>query len=752
MIERTGDRGVATTNLVHLLQWRAEFDAERPAFTFLPDDGGVSDNRGLYHVSFGDLDLQARRIASVLQRSCAPGDRVLLVYPSGVDFIAAFFGCLYAGMTAVPATYPKPRRPMPRLAAIARDCEPQAALTTAQTLELFDFSQIGETLASLHWLATDALDADERGSEWEAPSIDPQDLAFLQYTSGSTGQPKGVMVSHGNLLHNLEMIRVGLDVREDYAKQGHPGVFWLPSYHDMGLIGGILEPVYAGGHSVLMSPTSFLRRPIRWLAAISEHRAAISGAPNFAYNLCVQRITEAEKAELDLSSWRVAFCGAEPICPETLEAFVKAFEPCGFHAESLYPCYGLAEGTLLASGGEGPRGFESIHVERRSLAENDVVLAEPGGEHVQHLVSCGTALLDQEVWIVDPETRRRVEDNRVGEIWLRGPSVARGYWNRPADTAEIFQAELADGEGSFLRTGDLGFLRDGRLFVTGRRKDLIVIRGRNHYPQDIEWTVGQCDKALLPDATAAISIDVDGQERLVVLQETHRQSTKEEHAEAIRHVRRAVALEHELDVHSVVLIRQASLPRTTSGKVQRHLCREKYLNDELKIVARWPSPEDLAQRAAARDSGKRAAQSASRNGKGISLESLPRDPEQLGAVILEWMTDWLITRTNLSLDEVSPDRPFAELGLDSLTAVEMSQELEDTFQVQVSAVAAWNYPTPSALALYLARQALGEEEAPEEPEPLSGDASPEDFEHLLADIESLSDEEVEAQLRAASEE
>ena len=738
MIERTRDYGVATTDLVQLLQWRAQLDTERSAFTFLRDDAEPD------CVSFGDLDLQARRIATVLQQQCAPGDRVLLVYPSGVEFIAAFFGCLYAGVTAVPATYPKPRRPMPRLAAIARDCEPRAALTTSQSLELFDFSQVGEPLASLHWQATDTLDSSVTGAEWDAPSVEPHDLAFLQYTSGSTGHPKGVMVSHGNLIHNLEMIRVGLDVREDYAREGHPGVFWLPSYHDMGLIGGILEPVYAGGHSVLMSPTSFLRRPIRWLAAISEHRAAISGAPNFAYNLCAQRITEAEKEQLDLSSWRTAFCGAEPISPETMEAFAEAFEPCGFRAEALYPCYGLAEGTLLASGGEGPRGFDVISVERRALAQNKVLTTDTV-EHAQRLVSCGAALLDQEVTIVDPLTRRRVADNCVGEIWLRGPSVAQGYWNHREDTKEIFHAELASGDGPFLRTGDLGFLRDGRLFVTGRRKDLIVIRGRNHYPQDIESTVGHCDKALLPDCSAAFSIDIDGEEKLVVLQEAHRQSSKEERSEAIRHVRRAVANEHELDVHAVVLIRQASLPRTTSGKVQRHLCRDKFLNEELKVVARWPSDEDLARRKAAQDQSSQPA----RNGRpssAIPLDTLPKDVEKLGAVILQWMTDWLVTRTNLTLDEVSPDRPFAELGLDSLTAVEMSQELEDTFQVQVSAVAAWNYPTPSVLAVYLARQALGEPSPDEEPAD-TGEAN-DGIEDLLSDIESMTDEEVEALLRA----
>ncbi len=765
-------------NLVDLLQQRSRDFRDRTAFTFLGEDGEET------AMTFGQLDSRARSIAASLSHIANPGDRVLLVYPAGLEFIVGFFGCVYAGVLGVPATYPKPRRPMPRLAAIAGDCRATAALTTSQTLATLDMQRTSPELSALNWLATDTLD-DEAASEWAHPAVSADDLAFLQYTSGSTSDPKGVMVSHANLMHNLEMIRQGFHLR--WPKPGveySNGVFWLPAYHDMGLIGGILETVYVAGHSVLMPPASFLQRPIRWLRLVSKYKATISGAPNFAYELCVTKTTDEQRAALDLSNWRLAFCGAEPIRAETLQRFAEVFEASGFRSDAYYPCYGLAEGTLIAAGGNGPAPLVVKRVKRAALAEHRVINVngcEP--DQAQTLVGCGHALLDQEIAIADPETARRCGPDRVGEIWIKGRSVAKGYWNQPEENERTFGAKLAgtDDDG-YLRTGDLGFLSDGQLFVTGRVKDVIIIRGSNHYPQDIERTVEAADAAFCNGAGAAFSITADGQERLVVIHEIDRQHRKADFEQIIRRVRRAISVEHELEVYAVVLIRQASLPRTTSGKVQRALCRQQFLDDELKVLAQWKKAARVATQLDHHKPGPNGKRPPGRNGnaaggngqanrhtespggsvshrlRGADRQRLDRirlperaltseEIDRLSERIESWLIDWLVERAGVAREEIQRDRPFAEYGLDSLTAVELSQELEDWLDVRVTAVVAWNYPTPQTLSQYLARQAAGVEEEALDESDANAEALHNDFEKLLAEIESLSDQEAEAVLR-----
>ena len=557
------DQSSEATNLVEMLQLRAQSHGNQVAFNFLREDGVEQE------LTYQQLDVRAQAIAAVVQQNAEQGQRVLLVYPPGIDFVCGFFGCLYAGVLAVPATYPKPRRPMPRLTAIANDCDATVALTTAQTLETLDFDRIQPDLRSLCWIATDDVQ-DELSTRWEAPYIARDALAFLQYTSGSTSEPKGVMVSHANLLQNLEMIRQGFDIRQPSScDEPYAAVFWLPAYHDMGLIGGILEPLFVGGRSVLMPPAAFLQRPIRWLDAVSKYRANISGAPNFAYELCVNKITPEQRETLDLSGWNLAFCGAEPIRAETLDRFAETFAPCGFRAEAFYPCYGLAEATLIASGGNGPARPFVKRVLRSALTDHRVVDANGHSDNqVQELVGCGRALADQEIIIADPSNGQVCGSQRVGEVWIKGPNVARGYWNRPEENDHTFGARLANSQnGSYLRTGDLGFMSDGHLFITGRVKDVIIIRGRNHYPQDIERTVQQSHPALQASAGAAFSIESGaGSENLVIIQEIDRKNRDADFDQIIRNIRRAVTVEHELEVHAVVLIRQASLPVTTSGK------------------------------------------------------------------------------------------------------------------------------------------------------------------------------------------
>ncbi|HVR08636.1 MAG TPA: fatty acyl-AMP ligase [Thermoanaerobaculia bacterium] len=582
-------------SLVELGRTRAESLGEQPLYTFLPDRPGEEEG----HLSFAGLDLRARAIGAALQQAGAAGQRALLLYPPGLEFVAAFFGCLYAGVVAVPAYPPRSARTLPRLLEIARDARPAVALTTTELKAAIGglATQVPD-LSALRLMATNEVPLEQAGA-WSDPGATGATMAFLQYTSGSTAAPKGVMVTHGNLLHNEEMIRQAFGQTADSVIVG-----WLPLYHDMGLIGNVMQPLYLGARCVLMSPIAFLQSPKRWLAAISRYRATTSGGPNFAYDLCARKVTEADRASLDLSSWDTAFNGAEPVRAETMARFTEAFGGCGFQARAFFPCYGLAEATLFVSGGAGAgavRGAPRVAAFDRSLLEAGEAqpVTDPAG---RVLVSCGKAWLGQDLAIVDPEALTPCEERKIGEIWVRGPSVAKGYWHRPVETAETFDGHLAEpaagsaGAGGgeedaapFLRTGDLGFLDGGELFVTGRRKDLIIIRGRNLYPQDIELTVERSHPALRPGCGAAFSIEIAEEEKLVVVHEHERTADDAPldpgSVEAIADaVRQAVAEQHEAQVQQVVLLRAGTIPKTSSGKIQRRACRAALLAGRLVVL------------------------------------------------------------------------------------------------------------------------------------------------------------------------
>jgi acyl-CoA synthetase (AMP-forming)/AMP-acid ligase II len=474
-----------STTLVEILQHRAQYQPDRLAYTFLVD--GETEEVSL---NYQELDRKARAVAERLTNIEAMGERALLLYPPGLEFITAFFGCLYAGVVAVPVYPPRRNQRMTRLQGIVVDAQARFALTTTSILSTIEksFSE-EEALASLHCISTDDIPSD-RMLDWQVPPLSENALAFLQYTSGSTGAPKGVMVSHGNLIHNSAAI---------YQYFGHTsnsqGVIWLPLYHDMGLIGGVLQPLYGGFPVTLMSAVDFLQKPVRWLQAISRYQATTSGGPNFAYDLCVRKIKPDQLADLNLSRWELAFTGAEPVRAETIAQFVARFEAYGFQRKAFYPCYGMAETTLIVSGGSKSEEPIVECVDAVALGQNQAVVSnhEIG---TRSLVSCGQSLSDQKIVIVDPDSLTSCADSQVGEIWVSGPSVAQGYWNKPEETERIFRAFTADtNEGSYLRTGDLGFCQNGELFITGRLKDVIVIRGRNHYPQDIELTVEQSHQA-----------------------------------------------------------------------------------------------------------------------------------------------------------------------------------------------------------------------------------------------------------------
>ena len=723
------------STLVDILTSRSRSFPDRLAFRFLEDD------QQSVTMTYQELDQSARRIAAALQERFEPGSSAALVFPPGLDFVKAFFGCAFAGVLPVPATYTKPRRPSARLSAIIADARPSAILTTRRVIETLADSETAGGLHKQTWLSCDEL---ERSSPeaWQKPTFGPNDIAFLQYTSGSTRDPRGVAVSHGNIAYNLEMIRQGFGLSHESPKVG---VSWLPAYHDMGLIGGILESLYVGGTTILMSPLSFLQRPARWLRAISDHRAVVSGGPNFAYELCLRKVKPSDMEGLDLSSWRVAFSGAEPIRAGTLQRFAKVFAECGFSDSAFYPCFGLAEATLLVTGGQGPGKITTCTVQAAALHEHGrAIPVEPDSSNGQpsiELVGCGRPLLAEEVLIVDTSTRLPCDENVVGEIWIRGQNVARGYRDRVEETAATFNAQLANSrEDGFLRSGDLGFIRDGSLFVTGRRKELLIIRGRNHYPHDLEATVQNSHERLIPGGGAAFLVDRHNDQILVLVQEVDRATNPSERESIIREIRRNVTAEHDVFVHEVILIRMGTLPRTTSGKVRYADVKRRYLDGDLNIITRW----SFAQGKRQHEQRKEAAIAPSSDLK--QLLKLPKiqDQEMLADEIQTRLMSWLSQTTNVAEIDLEPNRPLAEYGLDSLAVMELIDHLESGLGLKLSPTIAWTYPTPELLARHLSElitSGSGGLARPEREKPTE-DA----FAQLLAQLEQMPEDQVAAML------
>jgi amino acid adenylation domain-containing protein len=656
---------------------------DQPAYTFLSDGDAAA-----VRLSYAELDRQARAIAAELQHQAAPGARALLLYPPGLDFVAAFFGCLYAGMIAVPAYPPhaaRLERTLPRIRSIVGNAQPQIALTVAPIL-----ARVEPLLAhdsdfhGLRWLASDTISADAAG-RWQPPTLQADTLAFLQYTSGSTAAPKGVMVSHGNLLHNERLIQQGFGHDEHTIVVG-----WLPLYHDMGLIGNVLQPLYIGRPCVLMSPVAFLQSPVRWLQAISQFRATTSGGPNFAYDLCSRKITPEQRATLDLSSWRVAFNGAEPIRHETLERFATTFAECGFRREALYPCYGLAEATLFVTGSRALQPFVSTTIDTAALERDRIVTVEPGAS-AQTLVSSGKIWGDQTLAIVDPATGLRCATDQVGEIWVAGPSVAQGYWKQPEESERSFRARLADTEsGPFLRTGDLGFVQHGELFVTGRLKDLIIIRGRNHYPQDIERTAERSHPALRPGCSAAFSLNSDGEERLVIVQEVEREHRHTPIGELAAAIRKSVAEQHELQVYAVALLKPGGVPKTSSGKIQRSACRVAYLAGTLDLLGSHVLEQTAVEQSVVT----------------LTREALlATDPGEREALLQSYLRSQVAQVLGVDARRVELDQPASTLGIDSLMAVELQHAIETALEVVVPMVAFLEERSLAELAADLLAQA-----------------------------------------------
>lgn len=650
-------------HFVSILQHWADLRSDVPAFLFT-DCEDVEDR-----ITYAELWHQVRGLAGYLQGryGIRAGDRVLLLYPPGLDFVVGFFACHAAGAIAVPAYPPRRNRKASRIRSIVVDADVRWALSTQSVVEQLTGSDRHQDLIGVQLLATDSAEARDL-STWRMPKLRGESLGVLQYTSGSTGSPKGVMLTQANLIANSEII---LHAFEPTPNGG--GVTWLPTYHDMGLVGGILMPMYLGLRNVLMSPMTFLQRPAKWLQAISRYQATISGGPNFAYQLCVDKIEDDELEGVDLSRFEIAFNGAEPIRAATLDAFTRRFAPYGFRHASHLPCYGMAETTLLVTG--GPKSPRPVQTEFDGCAlDEKLVRPTSNGELASRtLIGCGRVIDGERIVIVEPDSCVKLAQDAIGEIWVQSAAVGRGYWQRRDESRRTFDAFTSDGDGPFLRTGDLGFLYEGQLYISGRIKDMIIVRGVNRYPQDIEETVERSSGVVQAGAVAAFAMNHDDREQLIIVAETTRRRDVDWDSE-LRRIRRAVTEDHDLPPDAVFLVRNSSVPKTSSGKIQRHACLHAVRDDNLKLIAKWARWEEAAG-VRHRDSAAPMMQAGAAGGLDSLVTQQDVNPTIVSAIeyhirkIAGERAADLSLQTNIVLD----------LGLDSLERLEIARNLERTF-------------------------------------------------------------------------
>ena len=704
-------------SFVDLLRERAAAHPDRLAFSFL-QDGETETDRW----TFAELDRRARAIAASLLERGLSKQRALLLYNPSLEFVSSFFGCLYANVIAVPAYPPRSSQLVTRLNLIIRDAQASIALTTSSLRDSIGKHLSGDDSPNIDCIATDNI-ALERANQWSYQNINPRDLAFLQYTSGSTGSPKGVMVGHGNLVSNTEFINQCFGV-----EAGATAVSWLPPYHDMGLVGGILQPLFIGASMVLMPPVAFLQRPFRWLSAISRFKAAASGGPNFAYDLCSKQIKPQQIEELNLENWSLAFSGAEPVRSQTIDNFSETFSQCGFQKQAFLPCYGLAENTLIVTGGSRSSLPVVRHFDTESLSKNIAVeVSQNSDASVSSLVGSGVPVSDQVVVVADPESCKLLKDCQIGEVWISGDSVAQGYWKKDELSLSTFKGNLEGSQKSYLRTGDLGFFHQGELFITGRRKDLIIVRGQNHYPQDLEATTQASHPSLRIGCGAAFSVEDSVQgEQLVIVQEVERSALRCLDASSIvSAIREAVVSTHNLLPSAIILLKTGSIPKTSSGKIQRFACRQKFLAGELNVVGSWDRSSNKSQAVNAQN--KIASTGTGR------VESLVDAGSQLFSADERRLHDWFINYLSVNLgiepDQIDIDQPLASFGLDSLAAVRLTADLQDwmtenlamSSSTSISPTLAYDYPTITKIAKYLLNDELSEDSEETTSAPINSD-------------------------------
>ena len=642
------------TNFLERLRYWAAATPDQVAYRYL--DHGEHE---VESVTYAGLDKTARAVAVKLVSKGYAGKRVVLMYPPGLDFIRAFLACHYAGVVPVPAFPPRRNRNMGRVNSISENCHAVAALTNRLVIERSqNWLTDAPSLKSIEWIASEEI-PDELSDDWVAPKVSSSDAGLIQYTSGSTGTPKGVVLTHNNIIANCRMISHAFELRNVTN-----ACSWLPAYHDMGLIGGILNPLYLGATQVMMSPVAFLTYPIRWLKAISDYRCTVSGGPNFAYAWCTTKIKPEQCEGLDLSSWTVAFNGAEPVRADVMEEFNRKFGPYGFSPKAHYPCYGMAETTLIVTGGS-PREAPVIRAfDRNELVQHRVKEVDPNDRKAHKLVGCGQVILDEDVQIVHPETRRPLPDNEIGEIWINSQSCGVGYFERPEISEEIFRARLNPDNGKgYVRSGDLGFMHNGELYVAGRLKDMIIVRGVNRYPQDIEATVEGCHPLTRSGGAAAFAFTRWDREHLVIVCEVDRMKKAQQWDGVFEAIRTAVAEEHELPPDAVVLVRGHSIPKTSSGKVQRHACKADLENKRLNVVAEWFSWE------VSQDEDVEAT-------SGVALD---QDINGLAPVVVQSVINVVAQVAGNRAKKVEVDTNIVHLGLDSVERLDIAHTLEESF-------------------------------------------------------------------------
>ncbi|HVL01831.1 MAG TPA: AMP-binding protein [Dongiaceae bacterium] len=665
---------------------RARLKGEQELTAFLGDDGSREGS-----LSFAGLDRAARNIAAGLTAKGLAGKNLMLLYTPGLDYIKSFFGCLYAGAVPVPAYPPMGARDIDRLKRVVQDCDAAAILSSSMLLPMIEAWVANPTNGlNIQCVPTD-LSANEDAPGFVPADVDPNEVAFLQYTSGSTGHPKGVMVTHGNLLENFRQIvwNFANGASLEVVAAEYKTVIWLPPFHDMGLIGGVLTPVYAGARVTLMSPLTFLKNPFVWLKAITDGKAKVSGGPNFSYQYCVRKVSDEQMAQLDLSSWQVAFNGAEPIQVDALHAFANKFRSAGFDSRAFLPCYGLAEATLFVAGSPAMRGARVIEADLSQLAKGELNPAEPVKTvETASLVSSGVIAEGAEVRIVDPNSHVAYADGKVGEIWVNSPSVAQGYWNKPSFSESVFRARIKGDESkTWMRTGDMGFMWDNELFVTGRIKELIIVAGRNHYPQDIEHSLQASNPLFRKGCGAAFSVVDHGKEQLVVMQEVAGNGLQPgDFQQLALQGARVIATRHGISPKSLLFIQSGNLPKTSSGKIQRAEAKKIYEAGNFTTLYSWDNAANQIV--------------------------VPRETaEQAQRPFTDWQSElyfqmqtWVSDKLNVDAHHVDLDVTFSELGVDSIEAIDLVDRLQDTIQRTIPATELLRYPTVKALIEHFASE------------------------------------------------
>lgn len=682
------------TNLADLLDWRQSTQGQKEAFEFITGDNETGDI--ITYAELADKALQVS--AALIAKTVEPGDRVMVVLTPGLDLIANFMGVIYAGASVTLAAPPTNGKQLESFLAIAEDLMPKAVITSSNLLEKLT-AQIGvdalpDSLAIL--TIEDILHEPNRKRVAE---IDPENTVLIQYTSGSIGKPKGVMISHKNIMHNSMIIQQSF-----FHTSKSRGLIWLPPYHDMGLIGGIIQPIYAGFLTTLMSPRTFVQRPFRWLNLIGKKKVTTSGGPDFAYDLCIKRISAEERAQLDLSSWQVAFNGAEPIKASVLKRFTETFAPADFTIAKFFPCYGLAESTLYVTGINKLESPVILKANQAALLENRFE-PEEEGPHLE-LVSCGVTYYDATMKIVDPETRQICRHREVGEIWVASNSNGQGYFNKPVETAETFAAQTEPSDGlTYMRTGDLGFTHRSQLFVTGRLKNMIIVNGKNHYPQDIEQTALETHSGLAPGKSAAFGVTTETGEKLVLVQEVKRKAMKEIDSKAlINEIMTRVFDRHDIPISTILLMEPGGVPITANGKVRRAVCKKQYMANELIAWASWNEPERPIEALPEAPTPALAKPKSTREKPQSHLwELVTQGGEKAFEAIKDHILDNIAKEVAIDKEEIDADMHFGLYGLDSVSAVQLITLLEDELdnRVEIDPTVLWDYPNLNAISTYL---------------------------------------------------